>query len=72
MLYPLPHLAAERARRMLSQHELAELSGVAQATISHIERGRPASGRTLRRLARSLGVDPAALGAPREPEGVGA
>jgi transcriptional regulator with XRE-family HTH domain len=46
-----------RRFRALSQEELAEESGVGRATISRIERGETgAHGRTLRRLAKALGV----------------
>jgi transcriptional regulator with XRE-family HTH domain len=46
-----------RQLRALSQEELAEESGVGRATISRIERGETgAHGRTLRRLAKALGV----------------
>jgi transcriptional regulator with XRE-family HTH domain len=42
--------------------ELAEQSGVAIDTISSIERGlRVPQARTLHKLARALGVDPATL-----------
>jgi transcriptional regulator with XRE-family HTH domain len=51
-----------RRLRALSQEELAERSGVGRNTISRIERGETgAHGRTLRRLARALGVDVAEL-----------
>lgn len=50
-----------RELRALSQDELAETSGVGRATISRIERGGRAHGRTLRRLAGALGVDVAEL-----------
>ncbi len=50
-------LKALRRLRALSQEELAEESGVGRATISRIERGETgAHGRTLRRLAKALGV----------------
>jgi transcriptional regulator with XRE-family HTH domain len=46
-----------RRLRALSQEELADESGVGRATISRIERGETgAHGRTLRRLAKALGV----------------
>lgn len=51
-----PNLRAIRDERMLSQRELAERSGVAQATISHLESGRPARAGTIRRLAKVLRV----------------
>ena len=50
-------LKALRQLRALSQEELSERSGVGRATISRIERGETgAQGRTLRRLAETLGV----------------
>jgi transcriptional regulator with XRE-family HTH domain len=51
-----------RARAVLSQRELARLSGVGQVTIARIETGiqkpRPS---TLRKLARALRVKPVDL-----------
>lgn len=54
----------EKLRRLrreaaLSQQELAERAGTTQETISRLERGHHATrGRTLRRLAEALGVQP--------------
>lgn len=46
-----------RKLRALSQQELAEAAGIGRATLSRIERGETgAHGRTLRKLAESLGV----------------
>ena len=46
----------------MSQEELAEESGVGRATVSRIERGETgAHGKTLRQLAKALGVDVAEL-----------
>jgi transcriptional regulator with XRE-family HTH domain len=51
-----------REQAGLSQPELSERSGVAQGTISDIERGkRKPRGRTLRKLAQVLGVEVADL-----------
>lgn len=50
-----------RERMGLSQTDLAERSGVAQATISNLEKGRPARFVTMRKLAEALNVEPAAL-----------
>ena len=48
-----------RRQAALSQQELAELAGTTQETISRLERGHHAArGRTLRRLASALGVEP--------------
>jgi transcriptional regulator with XRE-family HTH domain len=55
-------LKAARSRADLTLSELAEKSGVAVDTISEIERGvRVPQARTLNKLARALGVDPAIL-----------
>jgi transcriptional regulator with XRE-family HTH domain len=51
-----PNLRMLLEERMLSQVELAERSGVAQATISHLERGRSGHYGTIRRLAKALRV----------------
>ena len=52
-------LASERVRRRLSQQELAAAAGVAQATVSRIERGdRLPSLETLRRLAAAMELAP--------------
>jgi transcriptional regulator with XRE-family HTH domain len=56
-----PNLRAAREARMLSQVELSERSGVAQATISHLERGRSAHYGTVRALAKALRVKPSGL-----------
>ena len=53
----MQRLKTLRRLRALSQEELAEESGVGRATISRIERGETgAHGRTLRKLAKALGV----------------
>jgi len=48
-----------RERKVLTRKELSELSGVDEATIYRIERGRTGRPRpsTLRKLAAALGVD---------------
>jgi transcriptional regulator with XRE-family HTH domain len=51
-----------RRQTALSQQELAERAGTTQETISRLERGHHAArGRTLRRLAEVLGVEPCEL-----------
>ncbi len=52
-------LLQARQRRLLSQRELAERSGLAQTTISAIELGKQTPHlSTIRRLAEALRVDP--------------
>jgi transcriptional regulator with XRE-family HTH domain len=67
----LPRLRAVRIARLLTQKELAAVSGVSFTTINRLERGDvPAELRTIRKLAAALGVAPVALGvAPVEPAG---
>ncbi len=66
-----PYLRAGRARRFLSQQELADRAGVSKRTIIHLETAdapRP-RGSTVRKLAASLGIEPADLfRAPAEGE----
>jgi transcriptional regulator with XRE-family HTH domain len=51
-----------RRAAALSQAELAERAGTTQETISRLERGHHAArGRTLRKLAEVLGVEPQVL-----------
>jgi transcriptional regulator with XRE-family HTH domain len=51
-----------RREAALSQQELAERAGTTQETISRLERGHTAArGRTLRKLAEVLGVEPKEL-----------
>lgn len=52
------HMEDLRSERHLSQHDLAELSGVSITTIGNIEHGRhrPRTA-TLKKLATALGVD---------------
>ncbi len=55
-------LRRARRGRALSQQDLAAATGVAQATLSDLERGkRGARASTLRKLAEALGVEPAEL-----------
>jgi transcriptional regulator with XRE-family HTH domain len=55
-------LKAARQRAMVSQEELHRMSGVGRATISNLETGeRTAQPRTVRRLAKALGVEPIEL-----------
>jgi transcriptional regulator with XRE-family HTH domain len=57
----LTRLRFVREAAFMSQAELAERSGVAQPTISHLEQGRAARFGTARKLAKALGVTPTAL-----------
>jgi transcriptional regulator with XRE-family HTH domain len=51
-----------RLRKVLTQEELAQRSGVAEATISRIESGQQeARISTIRKLAAALGVEPSEL-----------
>ena len=53
----MERLKALRRLRAMSQQELADAANVGRNTISRIERGETgAHGRTLRRLAKALGV----------------
>ena len=64
---PLPLLRSLRERKLMSQIDLSQRSGVAQATISNIEQGRPARFVTIRKLARVLGVKPTDLSGDARP-----
>jgi transcriptional regulator with XRE-family HTH domain len=55
-------LRRARRDRALSQQDLSEATGVAQATLSDLERGkRAARASTVRKLAEALGVEPKEL-----------
>lgn len=59
-----------RKRRAYSQVELSELAGVERATISRAEQGqRTPQGKTLRALAKALGVDVEELMIEEQPTG---
>lgn len=56
-----------RAKRYLSQAELATAAGISRTTIARIETGEIVPyPRTVRKLAEALGVEPAELAAPEE------
>jgi transcriptional regulator with XRE-family HTH domain len=58
----LPGLKQARERNLTTQRELAERSGIAQATIARLETQRhSAQFRTVRKLAEALGVEPQQL-----------
>jgi len=66
---PLHGLRAARQKAGLTQNELAKLAGVARGTVHRLETlERGGYPRTLRRLARALGVTPAHLVGDRRPE----
>ena len=51
-----------RREKALSQQDLLRITGVAQATLSDLERGkRGARASTLRKIAEALGVEPKEL-----------
>ena len=59
---PMPGLRQTRYRRGLSIRDLSEKSGVKNTTISELENERRgAQARTLRSLAKALGVEPEEL-----------
>ena len=59
MLYIGDQLRDLRKRRLLTQEQLAERSGVGVATIIRIERNQvEPRGSTIRKLAEALGVEP--------------
>ncbi len=58
------HLQAWREARYLSQQELARLSGVSRQTVYRLETQDPLPNvqyATIRKLAKALGIEPAAL-----------
>ncbi len=66
----LTGLRSARHQAALTQRELGELAGVSQPTIIGIEHGRrKARPSTARKLARALGVTPAALMTPPNVDG---
>jgi transcriptional regulator with XRE-family HTH domain len=59
---PLPGLAAHRRRHGLTQRQLGDLAGVAHTSVQRLESlSRGAYPQTLRKLAATLGVEPADL-----------
>jgi DNA-binding XRE family transcriptional regulator len=53
----LPHLRAWRQHQSFGQRELAQIAGLNQATLYNLEvLGRPAQPKTVRALARALGI----------------
>ena len=63
----MPHIDRTRldyecARRGLTATELARLSGITEATLSHIRAGHPAMARSLTRIAEALAAAPVVEG----------
>ena len=59
VLYIGDRLRDLRKRALLTQEQLAERSGVAISTVIRIERNQvEPQGRTIRKLAEALGVEP--------------
>ena len=55
----MPTLREIRRKKVISQAELAKVSGVAEGTISRIETGKHVPQFvTIRKLAKALGVEP--------------
>lgn len=62
VVYIGENLKKVRTRRLLTQEELAERAGVSAATIVNVERNNQEPHfRTIRKVAKALGVDPAEL-----------
>jgi transcriptional regulator with XRE-family HTH domain len=68
MLGTMPHISADKLRRLrnerlLSQRELAEKAGLSPTTILKLEAGRVEEShpRTVRKLVRALDISPAEL-----------
>ncbi len=59
VVYIGERLKEVRTRRLLTQEELAEKAGVSAATIVNVERNNQEPHfRTIRKLAKALGVEP--------------
>ena len=59
VLYIGDRLRDLRKRALLTQEQLAERSGIATSTVIRIERNQvEPQGRTIRKLAEALGVEP--------------
>ena len=62
----VPRLRRVRNQRALTQEELAERAGVSRNTVMRGEQGAEVRQSSVRKLARALGVSPAALQRPDE------
>ncbi|HAM59441.1 MAG TPA: hypothetical protein DCQ64_30145 [Candidatus Rokubacteria bacterium] len=58
---PLPGLLAVRESKLLTQQQLAELTGVERSTIARIELGGAARLSTIKALVEALAVEPEEL-----------
>ena len=56
-----PALRAIRAKKFLTQRELAEKAGVTTTTVSRLETGSDGAFSTIRKLAAALDVEPQEL-----------
>jgi transcriptional regulator with XRE-family HTH domain len=63
----VPNLRAIRARRALTQGDLAARTGLSRRTVAQLEAGRPAFPTTIRKLSEALGVTPTVLMGPATP-----
>ncbi len=65
----IPRLREFRERSLLTQAELAERSGLSEATINRVEKGRHEPRiSTARKLAAALGIPPAEFIGPAQQE----
>jgi transcriptional regulator with XRE-family HTH domain len=67
-VFPVPRLREWRERRMLSMRDLAAAAEVSLDTVNRLEHGESARRRTIRKLAAALGVPPADLATPPQPQ----
>ena len=58
---PVPYLRAWRERRMWTINDLANASGVNWNSIARAEDGKTMHGKTVRKLAAALGIEPPQL-----------
>ena len=63
----MPSVRELRERKFLSQRDLAKAAGVSTSTIWELEGAhtRPRRWRTIRKLAKALGVEPSEIELPR-------
>lgn len=54
-------LAAELARRDMTQKKLSELSGVSRATINYVRGGKSCTDEVGRKIAKALGLEVAEI-----------